>query len=192
MYRLLFVYSDGTDDFDYWDEIETYDHEFETPLVLVETFIEMAKRHPQVIEYKIVDPQYKEPMKSIYHFVLENFKDQECYDLADRVYEVTKLDWEQYDKFFGESKMKDSEPCEVCKKAVSVDDLGVFELEWVFEVLRSKVDDYVLSKEGNKNIRSFIERLRKALLDKRNEEQDSKEYQEYLRLKEKFEGKQNG
>lgn len=146
MYRLLFVYSDGTDDFDYWDEIETYDHEFETPLVLVEAFIEMAKRHPQVIEYKIVDPQYKTPMKSIYHFLLENFKDQECYDLADRVYEVTKLDWEQYNKFFGESKMKDVEPCE---KAVSVDDL----------------------------------------IDKRNEEQDSKEYQEYLRLKEKFEGK---
>lgn len=189
MYRLQFVYSDGTDDFDYWDEIETYDHEFETPLVLVETFIEMAKRHPQIEHYKIMDPQYKEPMRSIYHFALENFKDQECYNLADRIYEVTKLDWEQYNKFFGESKMKDSEPCEVYKRAVSVDDLGVFELEWVFEVLRSKVDDYVLSKEGNRNIRFFIERLRKALIDKRNEEQDSKEYQEYLRLKEKFEGK---
>ena len=73
MYRLQFVYSDGTDDFDYWDEIETYDHEFETPLVLVETFIEMAKRHPQIEHYKIQDPQYKEPMRSIYHFVLENF-----------------------------------------------------------------------------------------------------------------------
>lgn len=25
MYRLRFVYSDGTDDFDYWDEIETFE-----------------------------------------------------------------------------------------------------------------------------------------------------------------------
>ena len=189
MYRLLFVYSDGTDDFDYWDEIETYDREFEFPIVLVETFIEMAKRHPQVIEYKIVDPQYKEHMRSIYHFLLENFKDQECYDLADRVYEVTKLDWEQYTKFFGESKMKDSGSQEACKGAVSVDDLSIFELEWVVEVLRLQVGNYVLSEKGNKNIRSFIERLSKALNDKRSEEHNSKEYQEYLRLKEKFEGK---
>ena len=34
----------------------------------------------------------------------------------------------------------------------------------------------------------FIQRLCKALNDMRKEGQDSKEYQEYLRLKEKFEG----
>lgn len=186
MYRLQFVYSDGTDDFDYWDEIETYDHEFETPLVLVETFIEMAKRHPQIEHYKIMDPQYKEPMRSIYHFVLENFKDQECYNLADRIYEVTKQDWEQYNKFFGESKKKDSEPVEVCKRAVSVDELDEYDLEWIVEVLNHAVNNFVI--RDSSRVKSFIERLRNVLNDKRNETLDSKEYQEYLRLKEKFEG----
>lgn len=72
------------------------------------------------------------------------------------------------------------------ERAVIVDDLGATELEWVVEVLRQKVDTYVLSEKGNKNIRSFIERLHKALNDMRKEEQDSEEYREYLRLKEKF------
>lgn len=184
MYKLQFVYSDGTDDFDYWDEIETYVHEFETPFVLIETFIEMAKSHPQIEHYKIMDPQYKKPMQSIYHFILENFKGQECYDLADRVYEVTKLDWEQYNKFFGEAKMKDSEPC---KKAVSIDDLDVFDLEWIVEVLNHNVNNFVI--RDSKRIKLFIEKLRTALNDKRSEEQRSEEYQLYLVLKEKFEGK---
>ena len=210
MYRLQFVYSDGTDDFDYWDEIETYDHEFETPLVLVETFIEMAKRHPQIEHYKIMDPQYKEPMQSIYHFILENFKDQECYDLADRIYEVTKQDWEQYNKFFGPVKTQTvKETCdewikmepiseeekELAKKfnkkfTVDVSDLNTFDMEWIIRVLDQQVTNLDIQENGH--IKMFIQKLRKVRLDKHRVARDSKEYQEYLRLKEKFEGKQNG
>lgn len=204
MYRLLFVYSDGTDDFDYWDEIETYDHEFETPLVLIETFIEMAKRHPQVIEYKIVDPQYKTPMKSIYHFLLENFKDQECYDLADRVYEVTKLDWEQYNKFMGPVEGKTQTVKETCEEwikmeplskeekefaknfnkrfTVDVSDFTVEELDYVIDYLKQA--DFI-----KPIINKLIERLGVVSDKKLKENKDKEEYQEYLRLKEKFEGK---
>lgn len=105
-------------------------------------------------------------------------------------------DSEYFDKFFAEANFKDiktqvakEELSEDWKRAVIVDDLGATELEWVVEVLRQQVDTYVLSEKGNKNIKSFIERLRKALNDMCKEEQDSEEYQEYLKLKEKFEGK---
>lgn len=179
MYRLQFVYSNGTDEFDYWDEIETYDHEFETPLALVETFIEMAKSHPQIEHYMIVDSQhYKEPLKSIYHFIMENFKDQECYDLADRVYEVTKLDRDEYSKFFGPVESK----TEACEKTVSINDLTAFDLEWIVEALEQQVTSLILKKE---HIQTFIKRLRSTYTKDDDEE---KEYQEYLRLKEKFGG----
>lgn len=118
------------------------------------------------------------------------------WELMNSVHNTTCRDSEYFDKFFGEANFKDiktqvtkEEPSEVHKRAVIVDDLGATELEWVVEVLNHQVDTYVLSEKGNKNIRSFIERLRAALNDVCKEEQDSKEYQEYLRLKEKFEGK---
>lgn len=108
------------------------------------------------------------------------------------VHNTTRRDSEYFDKFFGEANFKDiktqvtkEEPSEVYKRAVIVDDLSATELEWVVEVLRQQVDTCAL---GNKNTRSFIERLRAVLNDVRKEEQDSKEYQEYLRLKEKFGG----
>lgn len=210
MYRLQFVYSDGTDDFDYQDGIETYDHEFETPISLIETFIALAERHPQIEHYTIMDPQYKEPMQSIYHFLLENLKDQACYDLADRIHEVTKLDWEQYDKFFGpvveketreawvdsflekwnktEPLSKEEKPVKNGNKKCTVDvtDLDVFDLEWIIEVLEYQVPNLVL--RPNDHVQMFIQKLRVACSEKRKAEKDKEEYQEYLRLKEKFEG----
>lgn len=47
MYRLRFVYSDGTDDFDYWDEIETFEKDFTDPVELVSKFIKLVQGHPQ-------------------------------------------------------------------------------------------------------------------------------------------------
>ena len=118
------------------------------------------------------------------------------WELMNSVHNATHWDSEYFDKFFAEANFEDiktqvvkEEPGEVYKRAVIVDDLGAIELEWVVEVINHQVDTYVLSEKGNRNIRSFIGRLREALNDVCKEEQDSKEYQEYLRLKEKFEGK---
>ena len=93
------------------------------------------------------------------------------------VHNATHWDSEYFDKFFIEANFKDiktqvvkEELSEDWKRAVIVDDLGATELEWVVEVLRQQVDTYVLSEKGNKNIKSFIERLRKALNDMRKSE----------------------
>ena len=192
MYRLRFVYSDGTDDFDYWDEIETFEKDFDNPVGLVSRFIKLVQGHPQIESYEIRDSKSVR-FPSIYHFIMHYVDDfSSKWELMNSVHNATRRDSEYFDKFFGEANFKDiktqvtkEEPSEVYKRAVIVDDLSATELEWVVEVLRQQVDTYAL---GNKNTRSFIERLRAVLNDVRKEEQDSKEYQEYLRLKEKFEG----
>lgn len=196
MYRLRFVYSDGTDDFDYWDEIETFEKDFTDAAGLVSRFIKLVQDHPQIESYEIRDSNSVR-FQSIYHFIMHHVDDFSYkWELMNSVHSTTRRDSEYFDKFFGEAGFKDiktqvtkEEPSEVYKRAVIVDDLSATELEWVVEVLRQQVDAYVLSEKGNKNIRSFIERLRADLNYLRKEEQDSKEYQEYLRLKEKFEGK---
>lgn len=195
MYRLRFVYSDGTDDFDYWDEIETFEKDFGSPVGLVSRFIKLVQDHPQIESYEIRDSRSVR-FPSIYHFIMHCVDDfSSKWELMNSVHNATHWDSEYFDKFFAEANFKDiktqvveEEPDEVYKRAVIVDDLGATELEWVVEVLNHQVDTYVLSEKGNKNIRSFIESLRTALKDVRKEEQNSKEYQEYLRLKEKFEG----
>lgn len=195
MYRLRFVYSDGTDDFDYWDEIETFEKDFDNPVGLVSRFIKLVQDHPQIESYEIRDSNSVR-FQSIYHFIMRHVDDFSYkWELMNSVHNTTRRDSEYFDKFFGEANFKDiktqvtkEEPSEVYKRAVIVDDLSATELEWVVEVLNHQVDTYVLSEKGNKNIRSFIERLRADLNYLRKEEQDSKEYQEYLRLKEKFEG----
>ena len=53
MYRLRFVYSDGTDDFDYWDEIETFEKDFTDAAGLVSRFIKLVQDHPQIESYEI-------------------------------------------------------------------------------------------------------------------------------------------
>lgn len=196
MYRLRFVYSDGTDDFDYWDEIETFEKDFVNPVGLVSRFIKLVQDHPQIESYEIRDSNFVK-FPSIYHFIMYHVDDFSYkWELMNSVHNATHWDSEYFDKFFAEANFKDiktqvakEEPSEFYKRVVVIDDLGSTELEWVVEVLNHQVDTYVLSEKGNKNIRSFIERLRKALNDVRKEEQDSKGYQEYLRLKEKFEGK---
>ena len=195
MYRLRFVYSDGTDDFDYWDEIETFEKDFDNPVGLVSRFIKLVQDHPQIESYEIRGSNFVR-FPSIYHFIMYHVDDfSSKWELMNSVHNVTHWDSEYFDKFFAEANFKDietqvveEEPSEFYKKVVIIDDLGSTELEWVVEVLNHQVDTYVLSEKGNKNIRSFIESLRAALKDVRKEEQDSKEYQEYLRLKEKFEG----
>lgn len=195
MYRLRFVYSDGTDDFDYWDEIETFEKDFTDPVELVSKFIKLVQGHPQIESYEIRGSRSVR-FPSIYHFIMHCVDDFSYkWELMNSVHNATHWDSEYFDKFFAEAYFKDiktqvvkEEPGEVYKRAVIVDDLGATELQWVVEVLRQQVDTYVLSEKGNKNIRSFIERLRATLNDLRKEEQNSKEYQEYLRLKEKFEG----
>lgn len=192
MYRLRFVYSDGTDDFDYWDEIVTFEKDFDNPVELVSKFIKLVQGHPQIESYEIRGSNFVR-FPSIYHFIMYHVDDfSSKWELMNSVHNATRRDSEYFDKFFGEANFKDiktqvtkEEPSEVYKRAVIVDDLSATELEWVVEVLRQQVDTYAL---GNKNTRSFIERLRAVLNDVRKEEQDSKEYQEYLRLKEKFEG----
>lgn len=193
MYRLRFVYSDGTDDFDYWDEIETFEKDFDSPVGLVSRFIKLVQDHPQIESYEIRDSRSVR-FPSIYHFIMYHVDDFSYkWELMNSVHNATHWDSEYFDKFFAEANFEDiktqvvkEEPDEVYKRAVIVDDLSATELEWVVEVLNHQVDTYALS---NKNIRSFIESLRAALKDVRKEEQDSKEYQEYLRLKEKFGGK---
>ena len=195
MYRLRFVYSDGTDDFDYWDEIETFEKDFDSPVGLVSRFIKLMQDHPQIESYEIRDSRSVR-FPSIYHFIMHYVDDfSSKWELMNSVHNATRRDSEYFDKFFDEAGFKDiktqvakEEPIKVYKRAVIIDDLSATELEWVVEVLNHQVDTYVLSEKGNKNIRSFIERLRADLNDLRKEEQDSKEYQEYLRLKEKFEG----
>lgn len=196
MYRLRFVYSDGTDDFDYWDEIETFEKDFADPVELVSKFIKLVQGHLQIESYEIRGSNFVR-FPSIYHFIMYHVDDFSYkWELMNSVHNATHWDSEYFDKFFVEANFKDiktqvvkEELSEDWKRAVIVDDLGATELEWVVEVLRQQVDTYVLSEKGNKNIKSFIERLHKALNDMRKEEQDSEEYQEYLRLKEKFEGK---
>ena len=192
MYRLRFVYSDGTDDFDYWDEIETFEKDFDSPVGLVSRFIKLVQDHPQIESYEIRDSRSAR-FPSIYHFIMYHVDDFSYkWELMNSVHNATHWDSEYFDKFFAEANFEDiktqvveEEPGEFYKRVVVIDDLGATELEWVVEVLNHQVDTYALS---NKNIRSFIESLRAALKDVRKEEQDSKEYQEYLRLKEKFEG----
>lgn len=192
MYRLRFVYSDGTDDFDYWDEIETFEKDFDNPVGLVSRFIKLVQDHPQIESYEIRDSNSVR-FQSIYHFIMYYVDDfSSKWELMNSVHNVTHWDSEYFDKFFAEANFKDiktqvakEEPSEFYKRVVVIDDLGFTELEWVVEVLNHQVDTYALS---NKNIRSFIESLRTALKDVRKEKQNSKEYQEYLRLKEKFEG----
>lgn len=193
MYRLRFVYSDGTDDFDYWDEIETFEKDFTDATGLVSRFIKLVQDHPQIESYEIRGSNYVR-FPSIYHFIMYHVDDFSYkWELMNSVHNATHRDSEYFDKFFDEANFEDiktqvakEEPIEVYKRAAIIDDLSATELEWVVEVLNHQVDTYALS---NKNIRSFIESLRAALKDVRKEEQDSKEYQEYLRLKEKFEGK---
>ena len=194
MYRLRFVYSDGTDDFDYWDEIETFEKDFDSPVGLVLRFIKLVQDHPQIESYEIRDSNSVR-FQSIYHFIMYHVDDFSYkWELMNSVHNATHWDSEYFDKFFAEANFEDiktqvvEEPDEVYKRAVIVDDLGATELEWVVEVLNHQVDTYVLSEKGNRNIKSFIGRLREALNDVCKEEQDSKDYQEYLRLKEKFEG----
>ena len=195
MYRLRFVYSDGTDDFDYWDEIETFEKDFDSPVGLVSRFIKLVQDHPQIESYEIRDSRSVR-FPSIYHFIMYHVDDFSYkWELMNSVHNATHWDSEYFDKFFAEANFEDiktqvveEEPGEFYKRVVVIDDLGSLELEWVVEVLNHQVDTYVLSEKGNKNIRSFIESLRAALKDVRKEDQDSKEYQEYLRLKEKFEG----
>lgn len=193
MYRLRFVYSDGTDDFDYWDEIVTFEKDFDNPVELVSKFIKLVQGHPQIESYEIRGSNFVR-FPSIYHFIMYHVDDfSSKWELMNSVHNATRRDSEYFDKFFDEANFEDiktqvakEEPIEVYKRAAIIDDLSATELEWVVEVLNHQVDTYALS---NKNIRSFIESLRAALKDVRKEEQDSKEYQEYLRLKEKFEGK---
>lgn len=195
MYRLRFVYSDGTDDFDYWDEIETFEKDFDNPVGLVSRFIKLVQDHPQIESYEIRDSRSVR-FPSIYHFIMYHVDDFSYkWELMNSVHNATHWDSEYFDKFFAEANFEDiktqvveEEPGEFYKRVVVIDDLGSTELEWVVEVLNHQVDTYVLSEKGNKNIRSFIESLRAALKDVRKEDQDSKEYQEYLRLKEKFGG----
>lgn len=195
MYRLRFVYSDGTDDFDYWDEIETFEKDFDNPVGLVSRFIKLVQDHPQIESYEIRDSRSVR-FPSIYHFIMYHVDDFSYkWELMNSVRNATHWDSEYFDKFFAEANFEDiktqvveEEPGEFYKRVVVIDDLGSTELEWVVEVLNHQVDTYVLSEKGNKNIRSFIESLRAALKDVRKEDQDSKEYQEYLRLKEKFGG----
>lgn len=196
MYRLRFVYSDGTDDFDYWDEIETFEKDFTDPADLVSRFIKLVQDHPQIESYEIRGSDFVR-FPSIYHFIMyqvDGFSYK--WELMNGVRNATHWDSEYFDKFVVAANFKDiktqvvkEELSKDWKRAVIVDDLGATELEWVVEVLRQQVDTYVLSEKGNKNIKSFIERLHKALNDMRKEGQDSEEYQEYLRLKEKFGGK---
>lgn len=195
MYRLRFVYSDGTDDFDYWDEIVTFEKDFDSPVELVSKFIKLVQGHPQIESYEIRGSNFVR-FPSIYHFIMYHVDDFSYkWELMNSVHNATHWDSEYFDKFFAEANFDDiktqvakEEPSEDWRRAVIVDDLGSTELQWIVEVLNHQVDTYVLSEKGNKNIRSFIERLRAVLNDLRKEEQDSKEYQEYLRLKEKFEG----
>lgn len=195
MYRLRFVYSDGTDDFDYWDEIETFEKDFDNPVGLVSRFIKLVQDHPQIESYEIRDSRSVR-FPSIYHFIMYYVDDFSYkWELMNSVRNATHWDSEYFDKFFAEANFEDiktqvveEEPGEFYKRVVVIDGLGSTELEWVVEVLNHQVDTYVLSEKGNKNIRSFIESLRAALKDVRKEDQDSKEYQEYLRLKEKFGG----
>lgn len=195
MYRLRFVYSDGTDDFDYWDEIETFEKDFDNPVGLVSRFIKLVQDHPQIESYEIRDSRSVR-FPSIYHFIMYHVDDFSYkWELMNSVRNATHWDSEYFDKFFAEANFEDiktqvveEEPGEFYKRVVVIDGLGSTELEWVVEVLNHQVDTYVLSEKGNKNIRSFIESLRAALKDVRKEYQDSKEYQEYLRLKEKFGG----
>lgn len=195
MYRLRFVYSDGTDDFDYWDEIETFEKDFDNPVGLVSRFIKLVQDHPQIESYEIRDSRSVR-FPSIYHFIMYHVDDFSYkWELMNSVRNATHWDSEYFDKFFAEANFEDiktqvveEEPGEFYKRVVVIDDLGSTELEWVVEVLNHQVDTYVLSEKGNKNIRSFIESLRAALKNVRKEDQDSKEYQEYLRLKEKFGG----
>lgn len=194
MYRLRFVYSDGTDDFDYWDEIETFEKDFNSPAGLVFRFIKLVQDHPQIESYEIRDSRsVRSP--SIYHFIMHYVDDfSSKWELMNSVHNATHWDSEYFDKFFVEANFKDiktqvakEEPSEDWKRAVIVDDLGATELEWVVEVLEHQVTN--LATQENGHIKMFIERLRKALNDMRKEGQDSEEYQEYLRLKEKFGGK---
>lgn len=192
MYRLRFVYSDGTDDFDYWDEIETFEKDFNSPAGLVFRFIKLVQDHPQIESYEIRDSRSVR-FPSIYHFIMYHIDDfSSKWELMNSVHNATHWDSEYFDKFFAEANFKaietqvEEEPSEDWKRAIIVDDLGSTELEWVVEVLEHQVTN--LATQENGHIKMFIERLRKALNDIRKEEQDSKEYQEYLRLKEKFEG----
>lgn len=193
MYRLRFVYSDGTDDFDYWDEIETFEKDFKSPAGLVFRFIKLVQDHPQIESYEIRDSRSVR-FPSIYHFIMHYVNDfSSKWELMNSVHNATHWDSEYFDKFFAEANFKtietqvvEEEPSEDWKRAVIVDDLGSPELEWVVEVLEHQVTNLATQEKGH--IKMFIERLRKALNDIRKEEQDSKEYQEYLKLKEKFEG----
>lgn len=194
MYRLRFVYSDGTDDFDYWDEIETFEKDFTDPADLVSRFIKLVQDHPQIESYEIRGSDFVR-FPSIYHFIMyqvDGFSYK--WELMNGVHNATHWDSEYFDKFFVEANFKGiktqvvkEELSEDWKRAVVVDDLGATELEWVVEVLEHQVTN--LATQENGHIKMFIQRLRKALNDIRKEEQDSEEYQEYLRLKEKFGGK---
>lgn len=194
MYRLRFVYSDGTDDFDYWDEIETFEKDFTDPAGLVSRFIKLVQDHPQIESYEIRGSNFVR-FPSIYHFIMYHVDDFSYkWELMNSVHNATHWDSEYFDKFFVEANFKGiktqvvkEELSEDWKRAVVVDDLGATELEWVVEVLEHQVSN--LATQENGHIKMFIQRLRKALNDIRKEEQDSEEYQEYLRLKEKFGGK---
>ena len=179
-YRLQFVYSDGTDDFDYWDEIETFDNCYKTPKTLVEVFIKLVRSHPQIESYSITDRSNtsKSAYKGIYQFIKGNFEEPERSDLMRKVRDVTTVDCEAFNEYFTGTNMLSPEPREDPKENPIID-----VLEWIIGAL-----DCQVNLLGDR-VKSLIERLREVLGDKRMEEQNSKEYQEYLRLKEKFEGK---
>ena len=74
MYRLRFVYSDGTDDFDYWDEIVTFEKDFDNPAELVSKFIKLVQGHPQIESYEIRGSNFVR-FPSIYHFIMYHVDD---------------------------------------------------------------------------------------------------------------------
>ena len=107
MYRLRFVYSDGTDDFDYWDEIETFEKDFDNPVGLVSRFIKLVQDHPQIESYEIRDSNSVR-FQSIYHFIMRHVDDFSYkWELMNSVHNTTRRDSEYFDKFFGEANFKD-------------------------------------------------------------------------------------
>ena len=107
MYRLRFVYSDGTDDFDYWDEIETFEKDFTDPVGLVSRFIKLVQDHPQIESYEIRDSNSVR-FQSIYHFIMYHVDDFSYkWELMNSVHNATHWDSEYFDKFFAEANFED-------------------------------------------------------------------------------------
>ena len=120
MYRLRFVYSDGTDDFDYWDEIETFEKDFTDPVELVSKFIKLVQGHPQIESYEIRGSNFVR-FPSIYHFIMYHVDDFSYkWELMNSVHNATHWDSEYFDKFFVEANFKDIKT-QVVKEELSED-----------------------------------------------------------------------